>query len=102
MPVPSTSNELLGLVRKSGLVHPTVLDTYLEQFQGNLPTNEPLELAKRCVHDGLLTYFQAAQLLQGKWRGFMLGKYQIQERIGVGGMGIVYLAEHKFLRRQVA
>jgi serine/threonine protein kinase len=102
MAVPSTGSELLGLVRKSGVVDPTVLDAYLGQLQGSPPPDNPLELAKLCVHHGILTYFQAVQLLQGKWRGFTLGKYQILERIGIGGMGIVYLAEHKFLHRQVA
>src|SRR5262249_47274713 len=40
--------------------------------------------------------------LRGRWRGFTVGKYQILERLGSGGMGIVYLCEHRLLRRRVA
>src|SRR5262249_47227443 len=39
---------------------------------------------------------------QGKWRRFTIGKYKVLERIGSGGMGTVYLAEHKLMRRRVA
>lgn len=54
------------------------------------------------VRDGLLTRFQAGQFLQGKWRGFTLGKYRVLERIGCGGMGTVYLCEHLSVGRKVA
>ena len=46
------------------------------------------------IADGLLTKFQAGQLLKGKHRGFVLGKYKLLDRIGMGGMGQVFLAEH--------
>jgi eukaryotic-like serine/threonine-protein kinase len=49
-----------------------------------------------------LTHFQAEQFLLGKWRRFTIGKYKVLERLGSGGMGSVYLCEHKFMRRRVA
>jgi serine/threonine protein kinase len=54
------------------------------------------------IRDGVLTHFQAEQLLQGKWRRFTIGKYKVLERLGSGGMGSVYLCEHKLMRRRVA
>ena len=54
------------------------------------------------VHEGVLTHFQAKQFLDGKWRGFSIGKYKVLERLGSGGMGSVYLCEHKLMRRRVA
>ena len=54
------------------------------------------------IEAGLLTRFQAEQTLQGKWRGFTLGKYSVLERLGSGGMGTVYLCEHLSVRRRVA
>src|SRR5579884_4109945 len=55
------------------------------------------------LRDGLLTKFQADQVLQGKARGFVLGgKYKLLEHLGAGGMGTVYLCEHTTMRRRVA
>src|SRR6478736_466626 len=54
------------------------------------------------VQDGILTYFQAEQFLLGKWRGFTIGKFKLLERVGVGGMGQVFLCEHMFMKKRVA
>jgi serine/threonine protein kinase len=103
MPAPSTSDELLDLVRKSGVLEEKRLDTYLEKARaaGPLPS-DPAKLARQLIRDGILTNFQAEQFLQGRWRRFTIGKYKVLERIGTGGMGSVYLCEHKFMRRRAA
>ena len=66
-----------------------------------LPT-DPAKLAGLLVRDAILTYFQAEQLLQGKWKRFTIGKYKVLEQLGSGGMGQVFLCEHKLMRRRVA
>jgi serine/threonine protein kinase len=103
MPAPTNATELLELVRKSGVVDIKRLDAYLAQLTaaGPLPT-EPAVLATQMVHDGVLTHFQAEQFMMGKWRRFTIGKYKVLERLGSGGMGSVYLCEHKLMRRRVA
>ncbi len=103
MPAPATVAEFLDLVRKSGVTEEKKLDTYLETLraQPGTPTTPPT-LAERMVRDGQLTNFQAEQLLLGKWKRFFLGKYKVLERLGSGGMGSVYLCEHKLMRRRVA
>jgi serine/threonine protein kinase len=40
--------------------------------------------------------------LKGRHRGFVIGKYRLLDRIGVGGMGQVYLAEHIEMGRRAA
>jgi serine/threonine protein kinase len=103
MPSPSTIDEFLDLVRKSAVVDEKRLAAHLDRLRagGTFPT-EPNALAGLLVRDGLLTHFQAEQLLQGKWRRFSIGKYKVLERLGAGGMGSVYLCEHKLMRRRVA
>jgi WD40 repeat protein len=104
MAIPTTGEEFLALVRKSGLVAPKNLDEYLQRWQGgkSLPA-VPDNLAKKMVQDGLLTSLQTSQLLKGKWKNFVLaGKYKLLEHLGGGGMGQVYLCEHVTMRRRVA
>src|SRR4051812_1186662 len=57
--------------------------------------------AKKLIEKGLLTRWQASQLLAGKTE-LHLGKYRLLDRLGQGGMGSVFLAEHKTMRRLVA
>jgi WD40 repeat protein/serine/threonine protein kinase len=104
MSSPTTIEEFLELGRKSGLLDQQGLEPYLEQKRAsdNLPT-APKGLAKLMVRDGLLTLYQAEQLLQGKWKGFLIaGKYRLLSCLGSGGMGRVYLCEHMIMRRRVA
>jgi hypothetical protein len=103
MSVPSSVEELIQLVRKSGMVDEQKLNTYLQrrQFTRGLP-EDPREFSDDMVRDAVLTNFQAEQFLLGKWRGFTIGKYKLLERVGVGGMGQVFLCEHMFMRRRVA
>jgi serine/threonine protein kinase len=103
MAAPSSPEEFLDLVRKSGVVDDKRLDAYLQKTRASGPLPNDLgKFAGILVRDGILTHFQAEQFLQGKWRRFTIGKYKVLERLGSGGMGSVYLCEHKFMRRRVA
>jgi serine/threonine protein kinase len=103
MSVPSSVEELIQLIRKSGMIDEAKLTAYLErrEFTRGLPA-DPRDFADDMVRDGVLTNFQAEQYLLGKWRGFTIGKYKLLERVGVGGMGQVFLCEHMFMKRRVA
>jgi len=61
----------------------------------------PEALADRLVELGHLNSWQAMQLLAGRTK-FKLGKYQIVDSIGQGGMGQVFKARHAVLGREVA
>ena len=104
MPAPTTVDEFLQVVRKSGVLEAASLDAYVQQRRDGpgLPDQAP-ELANAMLRDGILTRFQAQQFLQGKWKGFIIsGKYKLLEHLGTGGMGMVYLCEHVSMRRRVA
>ncbi len=103
MPVPTTADEFLDLIQKSGVTDAAKLKEAVAKLSavGELP-NEPARIADLFIRDGLLTHFQAEQILQGKWKRFTVGKYKVLERLGAGGMGQVFLCEHKVMRRRVA
>lgn len=103
MPAPASLDEFLDLVRKSGVSDEKRLDAHVQRLRaaGSLPA-EPAKAAGVLVKDGFLTHFQAENIMQGKWRRFTIGKYKVLEKIGSGGMGQVYLCEHKLMRRRVA
>lgn len=104
MPAPTTASEFVDLVLKSGVVEENRVRDYLKQLAESstgIPA-DPARLAGLMVHDGLLTYFQAEQILQGKYKRFTIGKYKVLEKLGSGGMGQVFLCEHMLMRRRVA
>jgi len=59
-------------------------------------------LLDRLAGQGLLTAYQAARVKAGEWAGLILGNYRILDKIGAGGMGAVFRAEHHRLRQPVA
>ncbi len=103
MAAPTKGTELLELVRKSGLLDQPRIDGYVTKLESEgTVEDDPAKLASRMVKDGLITIFQARQMLRGRYRGFFLGKYKVLEPIGSGGMADVYLCEHISMKHKVA
>jgi len=60
------------------------------------------ELLRELLRQKKLTTFQAEAVWQGKGKSLVLGNYLLLEKIGQGGMGAVYKAEHRRMKRIVA
>lgn len=60
------------------------------------------QLLTKLIEHGLLTPYQAERVSTGSTFGLVLGNYRVLERVGDGGMGVVYRAEHSRMRRTVA
>src|SRR5215213_9005788 len=104
MSAPATRDEFLDLVRKSGVVDDQRMAEYGRSLQDSaVAVHQPQAVAQRMIRDGLLTSWQAKQILQGKWRQFVLGgKYKLLDLLGAGGMGQVWLCQHIYMNRLVA
>jgi serine/threonine protein kinase len=58
-----------------------------------------LGLSRALVKAGKLTPYQAAAIYQKKSRGLLIGNYLVLDMVGRGGMGMVFKARHRKLRR---
>ena len=96
---------------------PVALETFLSQLSSSgIVPEEKLKvviskkasfadgeaLARDMIKSRLLTKYQAEQILGGRGKSLTMGKYQILEKIGAGGMGQVYKAFHSNTERVVA
>jgi serine/threonine protein kinase len=85
----------LSELRKLGLVS-------RQQARPFVACAEPRACAAQLVATGALTAYQAEQVLAGQGRALHIGPYVLQDRLGHGGMGHVYKAEHRLMKRVVA
>ncbi|MEX2185711.1 MAG: serine/threonine-protein kinase [Pirellulales bacterium] len=98
------TEKLVELLRRSNLADAARVDQMLDELasaSGSLP-DEPERLADVLVERKLITRWQADKLLEGRHKGFFLGKYKLLGHVGTGGMSSVYLAENTKLHRQCA
>jgi serine/threonine protein kinase len=58
--------------------------------------------AKKLVEAGKLTGYQADAVLARRFNDLRIGNYEIIDRLGAGGMGTVYKARHRRMKRVVA
>jgi serine/threonine protein kinase len=100
MKPPSIDREtFLENLRRSGLLSTRELQGVIRRLP---ETDRGRTVARALVQAGILTRFQADQLLTGHTGGFVLGQYHILDYIGQGGMGRVYKAMHRTMKRVVA
>ncbi len=97
-----TARQFLELLRRSKLLTDAELKkglTACKQSSGGKIPNDPQQIADFLVTENLITTWHRDKLLNGKYKGFFLGKYKLLGHIGSGGMSSVYLAEHTLMRR---
>jgi serine/threonine-protein kinase len=58
--------------------------------------------ARELVAAGRLTGYQASAVLDRRFADLRMGNYDILDRLGAGGMGTVYKARHRRMKRVVA
>jgi serine/threonine protein kinase len=83
----------------SGIISPSALKGFLPPEQ---TPKDAKELARELVRQKKLTPFQAQEVYLGRAKSLILGNYTILDKIGAGGMGQVFKAEHRRMKRIVA
>ena len=104
MAKPKVDN-FIDLLRRSALVEKDQLNRVLlemkKQADGK-PITDVDFVGASLIEAGLLTGWQCDKLMEGRHKGFFLGKYKLLDHLGTGGMSSVYLAEHVLMQRRVA
>lgn len=89
-------------LKDSGLLSPDDIRAVLDQAAAALKSDNAKAIASEFVRRGKLTKYQATAVWQGKHDALVMGNYVILDVIGQGGMGTVFKAEHRRLKRVVA
>lgn len=98
-----TAESFLAGVAQSGLIDATRLDEVVRDMQRHgIDVEDSQVLADELIRRNVITPWQSEKLLQGKYKGFILGRYKLLALLGKGEMSAVYLAEHLMMRRRCA
>jgi serine/threonine-protein kinase len=102
MPFAPAVEEFLNRLRRSGLLDEKQVAAVVDGLaKAGTDLSDPKKVAAALVQNETLTKWQAENLLRGKRRGFVLGKYRLLGLLGRGNSS-VYIAEHSLMRRRCA
>lgn len=91
-------NQFVRQLEESGILTGNTIKEFI-------PPKSPMgakELARELVRRKKLTKYQAQEVCEGKAKSLVLGNYILMDPIGAGGMGQVFKAEHRRMKRFVA
>jgi serine/threonine protein kinase/Leucine-rich repeat (LRR) protein len=99
MSMPVALEQFVKQLADSGVIAPGKLENFIPPKAFPKDTQE---LARQLVQSKHLTKFQAQEIYGGRSKSLILGNYTILDKIGAGGMGQVFKAEHRRMHRLVA
>lgn len=94
--------DLVGNLANSGLLSQDEMATVHDSIAAEPHVKSGDDLARELVKQKYLTKLQAAAVLKGKTSNLVFGDYIVLEKIGSGGMGQVFKAQHKPTGKNVA
>jgi CheY-like chemotaxis protein/tRNA A-37 threonylcarbamoyl transferase component Bud32 len=78
------------------------LEKAFAPIEGTAAPFNPAEIADLLIKSGDLTPFQAQAAREGRAAELVMGNYIVLDKLGSGGMGAVYKARHRRMKREVA
>ena len=97
-----TALDLLRLISDTKLLASDAVDAYRRRLEAGEITPEVAALAHEIVHDGALTAYPAQHRSPTGAATLLLDDYVIADKLGAGGMGQVFKAQHRRMDRIVA
>ena len=101
-PMPVTVDQVIQRLASSGLMSEEEVRAFLDSLPEGPRPREGMALARALADAGKLTLFQAGMVYHGKTRTLVMGEYVLLDRLGQGGMGMVFKARHRRMKREVA
>ena len=95
-------DEVIRLLSESGLLSSDEVRAVLQDLPADRQAASGEALLDELVTMEKITEYQASVLRKGNTKGLVLGEYTLLAKIGAGGMGQVYRARHRRLKRSVA
>ncbi|MEC9091143.1 MAG: Hsp70 family protein [Planctomycetota bacterium] len=96
-----STRDFVQYIVDSGLMSQEKISRFRESIDHE-KNKEVESLAREFIRAGLLTRFQVGRIIKGKHHGLVLANNALLEKIGEGGMGKVYRAQHLTMKRMVA
>lgn len=98
-----TMEGLSELLVRSGLMTDDELKSFItDSLPPQVNPNDGEQVVSALLGSNKLTPFQLERLREGKVEGLVLGNYVLLAKLGAGGMGVVFKARHRRMKRDVA
>lgn len=97
-----TLEQFVKQLTDSGLMSAAELEEIPAALPADRKPRDAQDLARELVRRKKLTKFQAEAVYQARSKSLVLGNYVILDKIGAGGMGQVFKAQHRRMKRVVA
>ena len=99
--MPLSVEQFVENLTRSGLLSATEIAAF-RACLGAGQAEDGETLARELIRAQKLTKYQASAVYQGKIKGLAFGEYVVLDKLGEGGMGVVFKAQHRRMKRLVA
>ena len=97
-----TREQFAQCLSLSGLMTADELRTIDDSLPPDQRPSDANSLAELLIRRRKLTEYQANLLRLGQTKGLVFGNYVVVDKLGEGGMGVVFKAQHRRMKRTVA